>query len=56
MKILKSILVLILFFNLITSCTADDITEESETNTVENIQAIAKKDRGKVIKKEKGKG
>lgn len=39
MKILKGFFVLVLFFNLITSCTADDITEESETNSVEKIQS-----------------
>lgn len=39
MKILKSIFVLVLFFSLITSCTVDDITEETETNVIENTQA-----------------
>jgi hypothetical protein len=39
MKILKSIFILILFFIFITSCTIDDIVEESETNATENIQA-----------------
>ena len=41
MKILKSIFILILFSNLIISCTVDDITEETETNTIKNTQAIS---------------
>ena len=39
MKILKSIFILILFSIFITSCTVDDIVEESGTNLLENIQA-----------------
>jgi len=39
MKTLKSIFILILFSNLITSCTVEDIIEEQETNATENVQA-----------------
>lgn len=39
MKILKSIFILILFTNLVVSCTDDDIIEVHETNAIENIQA-----------------
>jgi hypothetical protein len=40
MKILKSFLILTLLLTLSISCTAEDITEESETNATENnIQA-----------------
>ncbi len=53
MKILKSILILILFSNLIISCTAEDIAEELETNAVENIQATGS-DGEEVNETEKG--
>ena len=39
MKILKSTFILMLLSNLVISCTADDINEESEQNLIENIQA-----------------
>ncbi len=39
MKILKIIFILILFSNLIVSCTIDEIIEEQETSTTENKQA-----------------
>ena len=55
MKILKSTLVLILIFNYITSCSADDILDESETNTIKNIQAKVKGDKVKKVTKEKKK-
>ncbi|TVZ27870.1 hypothetical protein JM83_2939 [Gillisia sp. Hel_I_86] len=44
MKILKSFFILILFFNLIVSCTADDITEKTETNATKNVQATGETD------------
>ena len=45
MKILKSIFVLILFSNLVSSCTVDDISEGTETNLIEsNIQATGEND------------
>ncbi len=39
MKILKTIFILILFTTLITSCTPEDIGDELEINSFENIQA-----------------
>jgi len=46
MKILKSILILFLFSNFITSCIPENLVEELETTAVENIQATGEDDDG----------
>jgi len=39
MKTLKTIMILSLFSNFITSCTVDDITEDSDVDPIENVKA-----------------
>jgi hypothetical protein len=54
MKILKSIFILILFSNLVSSCTVDDISEDTETNSIENNIQATGENSGEVDQTEKG--
>ena len=53
MKTLKNTFVLILFLNLIVSCTVDNINEEEDPATIENIQATGE-DQSHADQTEKG--
>lgn len=53
MKILRSTLAIILFFNFFVSCTADDLVEEQEPYTSGDIKMTATGDKEKKIKEEK---
>ena len=54
MKILKIVFILTLFFNLMVSCTADDISDSSDVNAVEKLQATTDNENNTVDKTKKG--
>lgn len=54
MKILKGVFTITLFFNLIVSCIADDISDSSEVNAVEKVQATTDNENNTVDKTKKG--